>query len=215
MSRRHPVRIEERDRLARDAARVLATDPGLDLEAAIARARRTSGLREASAPSRALVYRHVEALQQATFGQRGFERRQAVELRAVVDLLDLVALLLQPEGLQVVGQLASRPILGGVDVHVRLHGGAPMESCAMDLEAAGLRELRFQTVKTLIGYLPRLTLENEGRLYFLTQCPLECALEPARNLFTDQPIASCWLEQLRARSVVPPVDDEPISPDHP
>ena len=207
MSGRHPGRTEDRDRLARGAANVLALDPRLDLEAAIVRARRTLGLREAPAPSRSLVYRHLEALQQATLGQRTFEHRQSVELAAVVDLLDLVAVLLRPEGIQVVGQVASEHVLGGVDVHVRVQGGASMPAFARDFEAAGLRELHFHTVKTLHGYLPRLTLENEGRLVHLTQCPLECDLEPARNLFTGEPIASCWLEQLRARIAVPPPDE--------
>lgn len=215
MSRRQPASDRERDRLARGAARLLAADPALGLDTAIARARRASGLSEVPAPSRSLVYRHLEGVQLASLGQAGFEDRQAIERRAVVEVLDLVGVLVRPEGIQVVGRVATRHVLGGEDVHARVLGGEALHSHADALEAAGLEELRFHTVKTLRGHLPRLALESDGRRFNLTQCPVDWELEPARNLFTGERIASCWLEQLRSLSDGSPPGNDSISPDRP
>ena len=215
MNRHQPAPDHERDRLARAAARLLAADPGLGLDAAIARARRASGRPEGPVPSRSLVHRHLEGVQQASLGQAGFEDRQATELSAVVEVLDLVEVLVRPEGIQVVGRVATRHVLGGVDVHARVQGGAPLQTHADALEAAGLEELRFHTVRTLRGYLPRLALESDRRRFNLTQCPSDWELEPARNLFTGERIASCWLEDLRSRSNGSSPDDDAFSPGHP
>lgn len=201
MSQPDRQRAEERDRLARGAAQALATVQGLDLESAILRGRRLPGLREAPTPSHALVHRHLEALQQQALGELGFERMQARMRRSVVDLLDLVEVLLEPDVIQLVGRVATRRALDGAVLHARVQGGAPLETCAFELEAAGVEEVRLQTVKTLHGYLPRMSLENDGRRHVLTQCPAQLELEPARNLFTGQSISSCSLHQLRARVV--------------
>ena len=63
MARHHPERAQARDRLARQAARELLQQQGLDVDSAIARARRRPELREVPAPPRTLVHRHLEALQ--------------------------------------------------------------------------------------------------------------------------------------------------------
>ncbi|MEE2681896.1 MAG: hypothetical protein VX641_05940 [Planctomycetota bacterium] len=215
MSGRHPARDHDRDRLARVAARLLAADPGLGVDGAILRARRTAGLPQVQAPSRSLVHRHLEAVQQMSLGREGFEHQQARELREVVDLLDLVQVLLRPDGIQVVGRVATHHVLGGVDVHARVHGGDPLHAQADAFEAAGLQSLRFHTVKTLRGHLPRDTLECEGRRYILTGCPSDWELDPARNLFTGEVIASCWLEQLRDRATGSSSGSDSISQDRP
>ena len=206
MARPHPERAQARDRLARQAAHEIVRQPGLDVDSAVARARRLPELREVSAPSRSLVRRHLEALQMQALGARGFDLKQRAELREVVDLLDLVEVLLRPEAILLMGRVAGEHPLGGVEVHARLMGGGLLEGCASDLEQAGVREVHLQSVRTLVGHLSRMSLENEGRRYVLTQCPVEQDIDPAVNLITGAPIESMALEELRVRVAEPGED---------
>ena len=208
-----PDRGEARDRLARQAARELASTPGLDHASAIARARRIPALADAPSPSRSQVSRHLEALQLQGLGEAGFRRARTSELQAVVEVLDLLELLLSPDRIQLAGRVAGPHPLGGVDVHARLVGGRPVESCAGELEDAGLEELRFTTARTLHGFLPRATFTGDGRRYHLISCPEDLVLDPPTDLFTGEPIRVLDLSALRRMAGV---DDDPeVSPGRP
>ncbi len=145
-------------------------------------------------------------------GAQGFDQRKLEELRSVVDLLDLVEVLLRPEAIFLVGRVAGEHPLGGVEVHGRVVGEAPLESCATDLEQAGVREVSLETIRTTVGHLSRMSLENEGRRYLLTRCPPELAIDPGINLFTGAPIESLSLEALRARVAEPGEDLSAVHP---
>ena len=212
MGRPHPERAHARDRLARQAAQEIVRQPGLDLESALARARRLPELREVPPPSRSLIHRHLEALQMQALGARGFDLKRIVELREVVDLLDLVDVLLRPEAILLMGRVAGAHPLGGVEVHARVMGGDVLEACASDLEEAGVREIHLHTVRTSVGHLARMSLENEGRRYVLTRCPVEFEIDPGVNLVTGAPIESIGLEALRARVAEPGEDFSSVHP---
>ncbi|MAJ45874.1 MAG: hypothetical protein CBC35_00970 [Planctomycetes bacterium TMED75] len=206
MARPHSERPFERDRLARQAAQEILRQPGLDVDSALARARRLPELRAVPAPSRSRVHRHLEALQMQALGAPGFDVQRQAELRAVVDLLDLVEVLLRPEAILLMGRVAGKHPLGAVEVHARLMGGALLEACASELEQAGVREVQLQSVRTSVGHLARMSLENEGRRYVLTRCPLEFDIDPTVNLITGAPIESIALDELRAQVAEPGED---------
>ncbi|MEC8558692.1 MAG: hypothetical protein VXY94_01295 [Planctomycetota bacterium] len=208
-----PDRAEARDRLARQAARELASTPGLDQASAIARARRHPALADAPSPTRSQVSRHLEALQLQALGEAGFRRARSSELRGIVEVLDLVELLLSPDRIQLAGRIAGPHPLGGVDVHARLVGGRPVESCASELEDAGLEELRFTTARTRHGFLPKASFTGDGRRFHLVSCPGALVLDPPTDLFTGEPIRVLELSELRRSAGV---DDDPeVSPGRP
>ena len=140
-------------------------------------------------------------------GEVGYREGCLRRVRAIVEVLDLVAALRADE-LEVAGR-AAKGFWRSLLVSARLHGGSALYPLASELESNEIREVGCATAHTRLGPMPSLHFECDGIRFLLIQCPQMVETERRRNLFTGEPVTVASLAELHERL------DEAISPDRP
>jgi hypothetical protein len=184
------------DRLARSVARCFFENPALGWAGAFEKARRIVGvLGRGAMPSHALVRRHLEALEEARFGDEGARVARRERVVAIVELLEFVRFVLEPTELVLVGLLARGVAVGPLEVHARVLGGRPFQELYGQLESVGIKEVSASSTVGPMGRFESVRFDSDGWPYTVTRIPqAQFALTEGRNLATGKPINETTLD---------------------
>lgn len=187
------------DAIAREAARLIESSRSRSVGEAIRAAASALGYQDAALPGHGTVRKHAQAQAMQALGREGYEESvrevwcAAERVMTVLDeaIPDAVVLL--------VGRAAQGLIDGGVTVHLRLYTQRPIGDVAQTLVEFGYDEPDFETVRTRLGRLDRLLLEDDGIAVAVTRCLPHMAKASGADLFTGRPIQTATLEDVRGK----------------
>ena len=186
------------DRVAREAARRLAAGLASDEDAAVDAAQRALDLPRAR-PSRLLVLRHLEAMQQQAMGVEAWRRDRRQRLEAIEELMTLLE-----ESLEALTLLAGRAARGhftGTDpVRLRIYTEALVHEVAAALESGGVEEMAFPVEETTRGRLDSIRfVDPDCGAVTLVRLPELAWGYRGRNIFRDEAVPTLDLAGLRRR----------------
>ncbi len=186
------------DRVAREAARRLAAGLSADEDAAVDAARRSLDL-PGAVPSRLLVHRHLEAMQQQAMGEEAWRADRRRRLEAVEELMTLLEESLEARTL-LAGRAARGHFTGTDPVRLRIYTEAPVHAVAAALESGGVEEMAFPVEETTRGRLDSIRFADpECGDVALVRLPPRAWTDRGRNLFRDEAVPVLDLEGLRRR----------------
>ncbi len=172
---------EERDEIARHAARLLRDGAAKDIPSAvrtamIARGRSGAELERGTRRiSAAMVREHARGLALEALGATGYDRLVASILGRAEETMTLLATQLGGRAGEARCVLVGRAARGEVDadpvVRIRVETDAAPGEIAAVLVAAGMDEPQFSSVETRYGRLDRLEVDDEGLCTRITRLP--------------------------------------------
>ena len=132
-------------------------------------------------------------------GDQGYTESVREVWRAAERIMTVLTEVLTDAEPLLVGRAAQGRIDGGVTVHVRLYTRTPIGEVAQSLVEFGYNEPAFATAETRLGRLDRLLLDDDGIAIVVTRCLPEMVERSGMDLFSDQPISTATLDQVRAK----------------
>ncbi len=186
------------DRVAREAARRLASGLAADEDAAVAAARLALDLPRAH-PSRLLVHRHLEAIEQQAMGAEAWRADRRRRFEAIEELMCLLEQSLDARTL-LVGRAVRGHLTGTDPVRLRIYTDAAVHEIAAALEIGGVEEMAFPVEETTRGRLDSIRWADPdcGEVVMVRMRP-EAWPDRGRNLFRDEPVPTLDAEGLRRR----------------
>lgn len=192
---------EERDEVARGAARLFRTGRAATVGRAIDEALRRARPGAARPPD-SLVRRHLEALGEEREGPAGHAASLRATRESIAEWMETLGALPGDPPVHVVGRAAAGELEGDLDVHLRVATDLPIGDLAATLVAHGAPEPDFSSVHGPFGDFHRLTFDEPPLRIRVTRCPPRTAATPERDLVTGRPQAALDLESFR-RLVTP------------
>ena len=187
------------DQIARAAARLISTGRARTIAEALRAARDTMGWHDVQMPAYTLVRKHAGAMAMQAMGAEAYAERVRQVWRIAERLMTVLA-----EGMPdieplLVGRVAKGLIDAGATIHIRLYTRAPIADVARALIGFGYEEPDFETINTRHGRLNRMRMSDDGIDVVLTRCLPEMDAEAHVDLFTDRPIETATLNDLRKK----------------
>jgi len=150
-------------------------------------------------PSQGLVRKHLQAMSMQAMGSASYARAMQNRLREAEQMMSALDEHYAGVPMFLVGRAAKGHVDGDTTLHIRIYTDEPIEKLASLLVDIGYSEPAFETADSRMGRLNRLRFAGENAEIMLTRC-LPAMLKSAyQDLFTNEPIASLSLKQLRAR----------------
>lgn len=190
---------EDKDRIAREAARLVETDRVDTVEEAIALATGTLGLSREDAPGPGRVRQHIRAMSMQALGREGYEASVREVLQCAEEIMTLLESTFDDVQTRLAGRAARGFIDGGVTVHIRLYTDRDMGEVADLLVDRECAEPTFETAKTRYGRLDRIRFREEAAEVVLTRCLPNMLGEKMCDLFTGREVEVIDLAELRRR----------------
>lgn len=188
-----------KDRLARDAAQLLATGAATSISEALRLAIRARGGDEqggSTRPSFRLVREHLRGMSMQSLGREGYE----AGVRAMFEIAEEIMTVLEDCDPRLVGRAARGEIDGGATLYFRIFTRESIGSVASRLVEYGYEEPAFETADTKrFGRFDRIRFEESGWPVTLTRLSPERKDLVAVNLFSGDSIESLTLDAVRRR----------------
>lgn len=184
-------RKDERDAIARRAARLFRAGRCPTVSAAIAEALRR-GAPGSPRPTDTLVRRHLEGLDEEQRGLEGHEAEVRGRREAIAEWMETLAALPGEPSVHVVGRAAAGELDGDVDVFLRVATDLPIGDLAATLVSHGAPEPEFSSVHGPFGDFDRITFDEPPFRIRITRCPPRTAAAPDRDLATGR--TQPWLD---------------------
>ena len=187
------------DAIAREAARLIESSRAESIAEAIRVAANGLGYQGVDLPGHGRVRKHAQGLAMQALGEQGYTESVREVWRAAERIMTVLTEVLTDAEPLLVGRAAQGRIDGGVTVHVRLYTRTPIGEVAQSLVEFGYNEPAFATAETRLGRLDRLLLDDDGIAIVVTRCLPEMVERSGMDLFSDQPISTATLDQVRAK----------------
>lgn len=187
------------DRIAREAARLIATGRTADVQEALHLAAEILGETGRPLPGAGRVRQHAQAMTMQELGDAGYAALQREHLAIAEEMMTAIEQAFPDANTLFVGRGAMGQIDAGVTLHIRVYTDESITSLANAIVEFGYNEPKFETVQTRFGPLNRLSLTEEGVEIALTRCLPAMRETSHRDLFTGKPIAALTLTQLRQK----------------
>ena len=198
--RDHNRRREHTERLAREAARLYHEGKSSTVADAVRKAAQLLGVQAGETPSLGRVRKHVQAMSMEAMGADAYHEAMNARLGAAEQLM--AALDEHDAGVPIflVGRAAKGQLDADTTLHIRIFTDAPIEELAQTIVDLGYEEPKFETLSTRLGKLNRIRFyDEEGDAEIaLTRCLPAMLKSAQQDLFTNAPIATLTLKQLRA-----------------
>jgi hypothetical protein len=188
---------EHTERIAREAARLYHEGKAGSVAESIRKASQQVGLHGSDAPSAGKVRRHVQAMSMQAMGSDAYAAAMKERLRGAEQLMSALDEYYAGVPMFLVGRGAKGQLDGDLVLHVRIYTDAPIKELAQTLVDLGYDEPKFETVNTRHGRLNRLRFEDDDAEILLTRCLPAMLKSAQQDLFTNAPIATLTLKQLR------------------
>lgn len=185
------------DRIAREAARLIAAGRAAGVPEAIVLAAEILGETGGPMPGAGRVRQHAQAMTMQELGDAGYAALQREHLTIAEELMTAIEQAFPDASTLFVGRGAMGKIDAGVTHHIRVYTDESITSLAKAIVEYGYSEPAFETVQTRFGPLNRLRLREEGVEIALTRCLPAMRESSPRDLFTGKPIAALTLAQVR------------------
>jgi len=189
----------DKDRIAREAARLIETGKSGSIDQAIRDAAEALGLNGEGRPGRVLVRRHAQAMAMQALGREGYEQAVREVWRLAEELMTALEQAFADSHTRLVGRAAAGRIDAGVTLHVRMYTNADVTALAKSLVEYGYGEPAFETSDTRLGRVERLRFVEDGREIVVTRMPPHARESAPMDLFTARPIEAIELQQLRRK----------------
>lgn len=190
---------EDKDRIAREAARLVETERVESIDRAISLATESLGLGHEDAPGVGRVRQHIRAMSMQALGHEGYEASVRDVLQGAEEIMTLLETTFDDVQTRLVGRAAKGFIDGGVTVHIRLYTERDLGEIADLLVEREYAEPTFETAHTRFGRLDRLRIREEAAEVVLTRCLPAMTGEMMGDLFTGRPLDVIDLAELRRR----------------
>ncbi len=187
------------DEIAREAARLMASNRAGGIGEAIRAAASALGYHDVDLPGHGRVRTHVQGLAMQALGSEGYARSVGDVWRVAERIMTVLAEAMPDAEPLLVGRAAQGRIDGGVTLHVRVYTQGPIGEVAQTLVDFGYEEPGFETAQTRAGRLDRLRLEDDGLEVVVTRCPPNVVGRTAVDLFTGKPVSTATLADLRGK----------------
>ena len=194
--------IDDRtDEIAREAARLLAAGREEDVARAVRSAAGALGYGDAPRPRPGHVRRHLQGRALEALGEHGYRAMVHATWRLAEELLTAIEYGVAGARALLVGRAARGHIDGGVTLHVRVYGDAPIGRIAEVLVEQGYEEPTFETAVARCGRLDRIRFVEDGRAVVVTRCPpgADRGADRDLDLFTGRRIETADAARLRAQ----------------
>ncbi|MFW5652892.1 MAG: hypothetical protein ACOC0P_02500 [Planctomycetota bacterium] len=191
---------QQSDRIAREAARLLATGDAEDVKDAVRKAIGRLGWQHRenlSLPSLKRIRDHCRAMSMQALGAEGYQASIVNVWRTAEELMTV----LEPEEPMLIGRAAKGEIDAGVILRIRIYTDLPINEIADVLVEYGYPDPEIVTIDTKFGRFDRIRfMDDDSELdVHITRCPTRLRAQVSgRNLFTREPLSAvASLEELR------------------
>jgi hypothetical protein len=185
------------DRIAREAARLIALGKAEGITQAIQAAVDRLGFATAPRPGHVLVRRHARGMAMQALGDVGYASSVADILGRAEELMTLIEHGLADASTVLVGRAAKGQIDAGVTLYLRVYTRRPLRDVVELTVDYGYEEPAFETAHTKLGRLDRIRFVDEGVPVVITRCLPEMKSSVRHDLVTGKPIATLDLVALR------------------
>jgi hypothetical protein len=195
-------RRKRRDRVAREAARLLETGRVADIDQAIQLAAEAVGGGRGgrrSLPGRERVRKHARAMAMQALGDAGYAQFQREYLRLAEDVMTTLERAFPDAETRFVGRAAEGHIDAGATVHIRIYGNIALDGLARSLVEVGYDEPVFETIEARFGRVNRLRFVEGGIEIAVTRCRPSMLDSAAERFVTRRKITVMTLAELRAK----------------
>jgi hypothetical protein len=191
------MRDERTDRIAREAARLMALGKVEGITQAIQAAVDRLGLVTAPRPGHVLVRRHARGMAMQALGDVGYANSVADILGRAEELMTLIEHGLEDAWTVLVGRAAKGQVDAGVTLYLRVYTRRPLRDIVELTVDCGYEEPAFETAHTKLGRLDRIRFVDEGVPVVITRCLPEMKSSHQHDLMTGRPMATLDLVALR------------------
>ncbi len=187
------------DEIAREAARLMASSRSGSIGEAIHAAASALGYHDVDLPGHGRVRKHAQGLAMQALGREGYARSVDDVWQAAERIMTVLTEAIPDAEPLLAGRAAQGLIDGGVTLHIRVYTQASIGDVAQTLVEFGYDEPDFETVRTRLGRLDRLLLEDDGIPVTVTRCLPEMAGRSGVDLFTGRRIETATLDEVRTK----------------
>lgn len=190
----------QKDRIAREAARLMETGACDSIHEAIDAAADQLDAIDAPRPGKLRVRQHARMMSMQALGEAGYRQRITDMLRGAEELMTALEMGLPECETLLVGRAAQGLIDAGLTVNIRVYTDAPIRDIAAALVEFGYAEPEFETKDTRFGRMNRLNVVDDEREFdaVVTRVFRRCPADRETCLFTGKRLATATLPQLRA-----------------
>lgn len=191
-------RSKRTDNVAREAARLIETGRADSIKDAIHQAAENLKAGDVRSPSYLQVRKHAQAMSMQSLGDAGYQQRILNMWQWAEELMTAIEHGLDADTL-LVGRASQGLLDAGVIINIRIYTNESNESVRDALVEYGYTEPTLETVDTKFGRMNRLQIldSEEGFQAVLMRVKRSLNIERKTCVFTDKPIASVTLEELR------------------
>ena len=185
------------EQIGSEAARLIQAGRTDDLNRAIHMAADALKLYGAPLPGRGRVRKHAQAMSMQALGETGYRERRREVWRIAEEIMTAFELALPEATTLLVGRAALGQIDAGVTIHIRIYADEPSQCIASILDEFGYEALLHSTADARVGRLNQIAFEEDGIKVVITRCLLSMWADRDRDVFTDKPVETAGLSELR------------------
>jgi hypothetical protein len=190
---------ERTDRIAREAARLMAVGEAQSIDQAIRRATESLDLPGAELPGRGRVRQHARAMSMQALGAAGYEESVRHVWRIAEELMTGLEQMFSDAKVMLVGRAVSGKIDAGATIHIRVYTEASITELATAVVEFGYEEPAFATADTRLGRLSQLKLSEDGVHVVVMRLLPHMHESRSVDLFTGERIEAADVAEVRRR----------------
>ncbi|MEM7228934.1 MAG: hypothetical protein AAF432_08980 [Planctomycetota bacterium] len=186
------------DRIAREAARLLALKQVESIDAAISRAMEYTPHDDVHRPGEGRVRQHLQAMTMQALGEAGYQDALVRRLESIEQLMTTFGELTDDVEPILAGRAARGLFDGPSAIYIRLYTDRSDTELLDVLALYDYPEARVETVDTQHGRANRLVFDDDDLSFVLTRCPRRWRADADRQLVDGSPIDTADLDAVRA-----------------